>query len=124
MRSSVSDIGTEESLLGTDKVYYLTLYNSSDNYITGYIAAEDIPAGMDGSVRFLKTSRQKVHRMYDCGMAENSGSQKSGVPGDYKETREKRRICIMTRTAKRRRKILRRRFAVLLLIAGAIADNI
>ena len=46
MRSSVSDIGTEESLLGTDKVYYLTLYNSSDNYITGYIAAEDIPAGM------------------------------------------------------------------------------
>ena len=46
MRSFVTDIGTEESLMGTDRVYYLTLYNGSDDFLTGYIAAEDIPEGM------------------------------------------------------------------------------
>lgn len=46
MRESVYDLGTEESLLGTGKVYYLTFWNSYDDYMTGYIAADDIPQGV------------------------------------------------------------------------------
>ncbi len=46
MKSSIASMGMDESLIGSGKVFYLTLWNSENNYQIGNITADRIPEGV------------------------------------------------------------------------------